>query len=119
MSSVGYRPALHDGICFRCKGVGELRHQCPYGHVNPGPRSYASAVQVPAVGKSPPPQAVIKPVEGPRVRLVSRGTPIVPRRVRLTPELTIPLTTSVARWATVVIPGVDQWQIQPTLRCRL
>lgn len=65
MSSVGYRPALHDGICFRCKGVGELRHQCPYGHVNPGPRSYASAVQVPAVGKSPPPQAVIKPVEGP------------------------------------------------------
>lgn len=60
-------------ICFRCEGVGHLRHQCPYGHTNPGPRSYASAAQGPAggkrverpVSKAPPPQAVGKPAEGP------------------------------------------------------
>uniref|UniRef100_K1Q855 Uncharacterized protein n=1 Tax=Magallana gigas TaxID=29159 RepID=K1Q855_MAGGI len=43
-------PGRHP-ICFRCEGVGHLRHQCPYGHANPGPRSYASAAQGPAGGK--------------------------------------------------------------------
>ena len=54
-------------ICFRCEGVGHLRHQCPHGD-RPKLRSYASAVQGPVVGKrgeesvgKTPLQAVRKP----------------------------------------------------------
>ena len=54
-------------ICFKCEGVGHLRHQCPHGD-RPRLRSYASAVQGPVVGKrgeesvgKTPQQAVSKP----------------------------------------------------------
>lgn len=60
-------------ICFRCEEVGHLRHQCQGGSMpQSGPRSYATAVQTPAVGKraegpvgkAPPPQAASKSSEG-------------------------------------------------------
>ena len=53
-------------ICFKCEGVGHLRHQCLHGD-RPGLRSYASAVQGPvgrgSVSKTPP-QAFSKPTDG-------------------------------------------------------
>ena len=54
-------------ICFKCEGVGHLRHQCLHGD-RPGLRSYASAVQGPVVSKrgggpvgKAPSEAVSKP----------------------------------------------------------
>ena len=37
-------------VCFKCEGVGHLRHQCTHGD-RPGLRSYALAVQGPVVSK--------------------------------------------------------------------
>ena len=87
-------------ICFKCEGVGHLRHQCPHGD-RPVLRSYASAVQGPVVSKRGGGLSVrlllrllaSRRGRSHRAPLVTRGSQVVPRRAWLPFQPTLPKTT--------------------------